>query len=144
MNIDDFLTEARNMVSEYCAINCYSKCCKEGELRLWEDEVDLVTQGRREELEKNFHLFKLKDGTETYSLLLGGFYPCPSLIEDDRCILHDGDRGAKNCIKYPLFKNEQEKIVIVMKRCDAVKSGLLDNLFEKIQVMGFKIKKEKL
>jgi Fe-S-cluster containining protein len=129
--------EARNSISKYCCEECHAYCCRKGYLVLKKEEVDVVTQGRREELiEKKI----LKDLGKNYSLFMGNYeQPCPSLDEKFMCKVHKSEFRSKVCGDFPLFI--EGDLVRLSIRCPAVKENLLFPFVKQLQVLGFKIVK---
>jgi hypothetical protein len=127
--------EARNSISKYCFEECHAYCCRKGYLVLKPEEVDTVTQGRKEELLEKGILKKLKTD---YSLFMGNYdQPCPSMDEKCMCKIHKSPFRSKVCADFPLFI--EGDLVRLSIRCPAVKENLLFPFVKQLQALGFKI-----
>jgi Fe-S-cluster containining protein len=131
MNAEKIAEKARKSLSKFCIEECKSYCCRKGYLVLNNDEVDIVTQGRKIELEEKKILRKINE--EKYSLFIE---PCPS-FKDDKCLIHGNKKRPKNCKDYPLFIEGTN--VKLSPRCPAVKMGLLYPYTMQLVRLGYKI-----
>jgi Fe-S-cluster containining protein len=125
--------EARDSISSYCSEECRAYCCRKGYLVLKPEEVDTVTQGRKEELLKREILKKLEDGR--YSLHMGEYdTPCPSL-KDFRCTIYD--KRPDTCRRFPLFI--EGDMVKLSPRCLAVKEGKFFPYVKQLMALRYKM-----
>jgi Fe-S-cluster containining protein len=118
INVEKLLEEARVAISQFCFEECKAFCCRKGYLVIKEDEIDLVTQGRKKELERKRIIKKIGS---TYSLNLGNPEGCPSL-KDFKCVIHKKEKRPDACKKFPVFF--ENSAVLLSGRCLAVKQGL--------------------
>ncbi len=135
MDGETIAKKARRSISRYCYEDCKSYCCRKGYLPVKEEEVDLVTQGRKEELLQKGILKKIGDGK--YSLYLGNYdTPCPSLF-DYKCLIHKKKNRPDVCAQFPLFI--EGKMIKLSPRCPAVKEGLFYPYVSQLLRLGYKV-----
>lgn len=128
--------QARNSLSKYCAEECKAYCCRKAYIVLRENQVDKVTQNRREELLKKGVLKKLDDGR--YSLHLGDRnISCPSLDKNFMCTIHKSKLRAQACRDFPLFM--EGNMVKLSPRCLAVKNDKLYPYVRQLLGLGCKL-----
>ncbi len=138
MDAENIAQKARKSISKFCYEECKAYCCRKGYLILDKDEVDVVTQGKRKQLEKDKMLKKIKNGK--YSLYMGNYdFPCPSL-KDNKCMIHNDPKRPKTCNDFPLFL--QGKVIRLSLRCLAVKQDLFYPYVKQLVVLGYIVKKE--
>lgn len=137
MDAEKIADEARDSISRFCSEECRAFCCRKCYLVLEEDEVDVVTQGRRDELESGGLLRRLDSGR--YSLNMGtSDMPCPSLdVKTFRCRIHDHPKRPSTCRNFPLFIDG--KNVMLSPRCLAVRLGMLYPFVARLKMMGYSI-----
>lgn len=130
--------KARNSISKYCFEDCHAYCCRKGYLVLKPEEVDTVTQNRKDELIQKGILKKLKDN---YSLFMGNYeQPCPSLNEKFQCMIHKNPFRSKVCGDFPLFI--EGDLIRVSIRCLAANEGLLYPYVKQLIELGFKLQQQ--
>jgi len=118
--INQIADKARDSIGKFCYEECKSLCCRKGVLNLNESNVDIVTNGKRKELENKKLLTKTKDGT--YSMFLdGNNNSCPSL-KDNKCTIHTNPLRPSVCKHFPLFLDGN--VIKLSPQCLAVKEGL--------------------
>lgn len=129
--------KARESISRYCIEECKAYCCRKGYLPLNEDEVDLVTQGKRKELEDKGLLRKTVK--ERHSLNMGVYStPCPSLdMNKFTCTIHTNPKRPKCCRDFPLFL--ENNLVKLSPRCPAVKENLFYPYVKQLLMLGYKL-----
>jgi Fe-S-cluster containining protein len=129
--------KARNSLGTYCIKECKAFCCRNGYLVFGEESVDMVTQGRKKELEDKGMLKKLKNGK--YSLYLNNHkLPCPCLVvKDYTCKIHKNKKRPQACQQFPIFI--EGKTVKLSPRCPAIKENLLYPFLKKLSMKGYKI-----
>jgi|GEM_PF-4437647 len=120
---------------DYCANVCHARCCKSGGIWFEERYIDLITQGQPE------LVYRIHRGIAHVRTDLGG---CPSLDEDNRCMVYDEEGRPYPCKNYPLqFKVSSEspkgRYLKVWKDCTAVKAGLLDDYIARIEAEDVEI-----
>ena len=137
MNAEHIARKARRSISRYCYEECKSYCCRKGYLPVKKNEVDAVTQGRKEELMRKGVLKKIKD--EKYSLYMGDYdAPCPSLF-DYKCLIHKKKNRPDACKQFPLFI--EGCLIKLSPRCPAVKEGLFYPYVSQLLRLGYKVVK---
>lgn len=137
MDAEKIAEKARKSISKFCIEECKAYCCRKGYLILNTNEVEEVTQGRKDELEDKKILKIIKDGR--YSLYMGNYdAPCPS-FKDFKCIIYNSKNRPKTCRDFPLFIDG--KNVFLSPRCLAVKNGLLYPYMMQLSMLGYKILK---
>jgi len=128
---------ARKSISRFCFEDCKAYCCRKGYLNLAPGNIELVTQGRRKELEDKNIISKLSEFN--YSLYLGNHdVYCPSL-KDNKCIIHKSSKRPLACKNFPLFLEGSN--LRLSNRCLAVKNGLLFPYIHKLIKLGYKLLK---
>jgi Fe-S-cluster containining protein len=135
MDAEEIIRKARQSISQFCIEECKSYCCRRGYLTLKENEVDTVTQGRRQELIEKRILKKLK---YDYSLFLGDDNNACPCLKDFKCIIHESAERPKACGDFPLFV--EGNLIKLSPRCLAVKTGMLYPYIKKLLMMGYKLK----
>jgi len=136
MNAEMIVKKARQSISRFCVEECKSYCCRRGYLTLSDKEVDIVTQGRKQELIDKKILKKLK---YDYSLFLGDDnIACPCL-KDFKCVIHKSTERPKACKDFPIFL--EGNLIKLSQRCLAVKTGMLYPYVKQLLMMGYKLKK---
>jgi Fe-S-cluster containining protein len=136
MDAEKIADKARNAIGKFCMEECKAYCCRKGYLNMGPESVDIITQGKREELEEKKLLVKIDEGN--YSLFMGNYdQPCPSLKEDFRCMIHKNPKRPKACKEFPVFI--RDNTLHLSSRCLAVKQGLLYPYIKKILSMGYKL-----
>ena len=134
MDIERFLKKARNSISKFCYKECNSYCCRKGYLVINENQVNLVTQKRKKELELSKVLTKMKG--EEYSLYLGDYlHPCPSL-KDLKCSIHRKNNRPLVCKEFPI--GIKGNVIFLSTRCLAVKTGLFYPYIERLRALGYR------
>jgi len=132
----DYIAEkARKSISRFCMEECRSYCCRKGYLNLDARNVDIVTQGRKKELEEKKILSKIDDAN--HSLYLGDV-PCPSL-KDYKCDIHKNNKRPIACKHFPLFI--EGDTIKLSSRCLAVKQGLFYPYIHSLLKLGYKLSK---
>lgn len=126
--------KARSSISRFCIDECRAYCCRSSYLPLKDEEIDAVTQGRRDELEDKGLLFST--GPKGYSLKLDHDSPCPSL-KDNRCTIYRSRKRPRVCRQFPLFI--KGRTVRLSPRCLAVKSGLFYPYIRRFVAGGYRI-----
>lgn len=136
-DIQKLVSEARNSISDYCMFECHAYCCRKGYLLLDEDELNLLTQDKRLDLEKN-NFIKPQENNK-FSLNLGNnFGSCPRLV-DSKCTIHKDPNRPSTCEKFPIFLDEDNKIIRLSPRCFAVKENKLYPYVHEFLKLGFTI-----
>ena len=129
------MDKARESVGNYCKEECGAYCCRKGYLVLDPEKVDLVTQGKKEEMLKEGTLKKLENGR--FSMNMSIHDGCPSL-KDMRCTIYK-DR-PKTCANFPIFLiNDTVRLSL---RCPAVRENLFYYYEKELIALGYKIAKE--
>ena len=130
--------KARKSLGKYCMEECKAFCCRNGYLVFDKESVEVISQGKRKELEEKGLLKKLKNGK--YSLFLGNFdVPCPSLdIKDYTCNIHKSKKRPKACQNFPLFI--EGKTIKLSPRCPAIRENKLYPFIKKLIMKGYKLK----
>jgi len=137
------INNAMSLVQESCIVKCNGLCCRSGVTDIKSEEVDLVCNGRRKELEENGGLVRLDSGD--YRLILKN-RQCPSLIFEKGkayCKIHNNARKPLMCKDYPLFVDNEKKVVTIFTNCPVVLSGRLNLFLEKIKESGYEVNKKK-
>lgn len=136
MDAETLAQKARKSISKFCIEECHAFCCRKGYLILKNDEVDLVTQNRKEELIQKGVLKKIND--QEYSLnLTDNDMSCPSL-KDNQCLIHKNPKRPEACREFPLFLHDQN-LVKLSPRCLAVKCNLFYPYICQFIRMGYKL-----
>ena len=133
--------EARKSIGSFCIDECKAFCCRKCYLVLKDDEVDVVTQGRKDELMGKGLLKRFKSGT--YSLNMGDSdVACPSLdLETLKCRIHNHSKRPMTCRNFPIFLDGKK--VILSNRCLAVRLGMLYPFIARLKMIGCVIMKPK-
>lgn len=135
MDTEKIAEKARKSISRYCIEECKAYCCRKGYLNLKPDQVNIITQGRRKELEEKKILHKINENN--YSLYLGNHdMSCPSLNDDFTCRIHKDKNRPLACRQFPLFL--EGKTIRLSSRCPAVKEGRLYPYVYKLTARGYK------
>lgn len=135
MEVEKLLDEARDSIGQFCSEECRAFCCRKGYLVIKEDEIELVTQGRKKELE---HKGIIKKIDSSYSLNLGSVEGgCPSL-KDFKCMIHKEKKRPEACKKFPIFF--ENSTVLLSGRCLAVKQGRLYPYISALIRAGIKVR----
>jgi len=129
--------KARNSLGKYCIEECKAFCCRNGYLVFGEESVDIVTQGRKKELEDKGILQKLKTGR--YSLYLNNQkITCPCLdMNKYTCKIHKNKKRPLACQQFPVFV--EGKTIKLSPRCPAIKENKLYPFLKKLSMKGYKI-----
>jgi Fe-S-cluster containining protein len=137
MDAEAIADKARKSIGRFCIEECRSFCCRKCYLVLEEDEVDVVTQGRKAELEAKGLLKRLASGK--HSLNMGtSDMACPSLDTGTfRCRIHRHPKRPKTCSNFPLFI--EGKNIMLSPRCLAVRLGMLYPFIARLKMMGYTI-----
>ncbi|MBU1201278.1 MAG: hypothetical protein KJ583_02240 [Nanoarchaeota archaeon] len=113
---EDIVKIARKSIGKFCIEECKAYCCRKGYLILKENQLDLVMQGRKEELD--CILKPLKD--DTFSMFMGNHnQSCPSLTTSYTCQIHKKRNRPQACKDFPVFLTSNK--IILSPRCLAVK-----------------------
>jgi Fe-S-cluster containining protein len=135
MDAEKIADKARKAIGKFCMEECKAYCCRKGYLNFGPESVDIICQGRKDELEEKKTLAKIKDGK--YSLYLGNYdQPCPSL-KDYKCMIHKNPKRPLACKQFPVFL--EGRTLRLSSRCLAVKQGLLYPYIKKILSLGYTI-----
>ncbi|MBN1175664.1 YkgJ family cysteine cluster protein [Candidatus Woesearchaeota archaeon] len=140
MNIQQIASKARNSISNYCINECHAYCCRKGYLILNEEELNLLTQDKRKELEDR-EFIKQQEGNKfslNFSNHLGS---CPQL-NDSKCMIHKNPKRPLTCEKFPIFVDEEKKEIRLSPRCFAVKENKLFPYTHKFLELGFKVNED--
>jgi len=129
MDAEKIMEEARNSLSQFCSEECKAYCCRKGYLVLNPDQVELVTQGRKEELLKNKMLKEIKG---KFSLNLSK--DCPSL-KDYQCSIHTHPNRPQACKDFPIFV--EKKWLKLSPRCLVIKMNKLYPYIHQLIKMGY-------
>jgi hypothetical protein len=135
MDAEAVINKARQSISRFCIEECKSYCCRRGYLTLKEKEVDIVTQGRRQEFIDKKILKKLK---YDYSMFLGDDNTTCPCLKDFKCIIHESMERPKACRDFPIFVDGN--LIKLSPRCLAVKAGMLYPYVKRLMMMGYKLK----
>ena len=138
--IQDLVSLARNSISDYCINECHAYCCRKGFILLNEEELNLLTGDKRQELEDNEFIKRQDDGkfSLNFSNHLGS---CPRL-SDSKCTIHKDPRRPLTCEKFPIFLDEENKVIRLSPRCFAVKENKLYPFVHQFLSMGFQINED--
>ena len=137
MDAEKIANKARKSISTYCFEECKSYCCRKGYLILTPKEARKTTQNRIKELEGIDIINKIGGGS--YSLYMGNKdYPCPSL-KDCKCIIHKSKNRSATCRKFPIFLDEENKIIKLSARCNAVKDGKFYSFIKRWMSLGYEV-----
>lgn len=135
MEAEAIAEKARKSISRFCIEECKSYCCRKGYLILDNSNIDLVVQGRKQELLDRKILIKKEIN---YSLYLGDYeIPCPSLGKDFKCLIHKKPERPSACKQFPLFI-EGNKLRL-SPRCPAVKADMLYPYIARLLKMGYRL-----
>jgi Fe-S-cluster containining protein len=133
MTIASIAEKARNSISDFCMTQCNAYCCRKGQLMLQSDEVDAVTQGKREELTRLKLLEKKEDGR--YFLNFEGEVDgCPSLTDDFKCSIYTDQKRPQTCRDFPIFLKGNE--AVFSHRCLAMKEGKFYPYIKQLKAIG--------
>ncbi|MGV8086095.1 MAG: YkgJ family cysteine cluster protein [Candidatus Woesearchaeota archaeon] len=127
---------ARESLSSYCYSECKAYCCRRGYLLLSEEEVGLMLNIHKEDL----NVMPLRDETDKkrYIFNLGSKgLGCPNLSEY-KCIIHKNPKRPKACKEFPLFF-WGDKTIVVTDECPAVKENKLYPYLSQFKTMGYKV-----
>ena len=132
MKAEEIAEKARRSISNFCSEECKAYCCRKSHLVLTSEKVDLVTRGKRKELEEKNILKKL-DG-EKYILHLHN--DCPSL-KNNLCVIYNNPKRPIKCKQFPIFiKN---KNIRLSSGCLAVKNDLFYPYVHEFLKIGYKV-----
>lgn len=140
MDIQIIVSKARDSISDYCMNECNAYCCRKGFLILTEEELDLLTGSKREELEAK-EFIKPQDNNKfslNFSNHLGS---CPQL-KDSKCLIHKNPKRPSTCEKFPIFVDEEKKEIRLSPRCFAVKENKLYPYIHQFLELGFKVNED--
>ena len=139
MDAEAIADEARKSIGKFCIEECRAFCCRKCYLVLEEDEVDVVVQGRKTELEGKGLLKRLASGK--YSLNMGtSDMPCPSLdLITFKCGIHTHPKRPMTCRNFPLFI--KGKKIMLSPRCLAVRRGMFYPSIVRLKMMGYSLVK---
>lgn len=136
MNPERIIAKARKSIGLFCKEECCAYCCRKGYLVLKKSQIDLVTNGKKKELEEKDLIMKKSQGA--FSLFMGNKdYPCPSLLNDFSCSIHSKKNRPQACKDFPLFV--KGKSLMLSPRCLAVRQGKLYPYIKKLLALGYKI-----
>lgn len=136
-DINEFLDEMRNSLTEYCVLKCKSKCCKKGKL-LIQSQKELFSIIKLEDTKKLYedNIIILHPKTDNWFYLdhekMGG---CPKLLENNYCSIHNNLDRPQICRDFPIFL--KEKYIITADFCPAIKENLLERELNELKEMGF-------
>ncbi len=137
---------ARESISSYCYTECKAYCCRKGYLLLTAEEVALMRNSCKDDLE----MIPTDANEQRYVFNLGSRVTgCPNLennsdINSDnhadryKCIIHKDPKRPKACKEFPLFI-WSNKTVMVTNVCPAVKEHKLYPYLVQFKSMGYKI-----
>lgn len=131
MEAEKIIEEARNSIGTFCMEECKSYCCRKGYLVLTQEQVSLVSNSMRKELEDTK---KLKLIMGKYSLDLS--VTCPSL-KDYKCSIHTHENRPQACKDFPLFIDK--KWIKLSPRCLAVKMNKLYPYIHQLLKLGYRL-----
>ncbi|MFP4403739.1 MAG: YkgJ family cysteine cluster protein [Nanoarchaeota archaeon] len=131
--------KARKSISDYCYNDCKSYCCRNGYLILNEKEAKLIINEKFEEFIENNTLIKLDENKFSLNFNKNN-RSCPCLVEF-KCTIHKKRLRPKTCKNFPIYVNEEEKMVLISNRCFAVKEGKLYAFIYQFKNLGYKIVK---
>ncbi len=134
MNAEKIADEARKAISKYCYEECKAYCCRKGYLILTLEETDLFSRYSADF--KKEELKKLENGDYSLNLQMNGF-GCPMLGKDFKCTIHKEEKRPHTCKQFPLFVDEENKILRLSSRCLAVREGKLYPYIAQIKSMGY-------
>ena len=132
MNPETIVKEAKESLTNFCLEECKALCCRKGFLVLKPDQVELVTQNRKEELIEKKLLKELPDGNFSLNMSNHDIY-CPSLC-NLRCKVYKDRPQA--CADFPMLI--RDKKVLVSSRCPAVAAGKLFPFIKQLTMLGYK------
>ena len=132
MKAKQIAEKARKSISKFCSEECKAYCCRKSYLVLTNEEVDLVAQGMRKNLEDKKILKKTK-GEDHYINLHDD---CPSL-KNNLCVIHNNSKRPEVCKQFPIFI--KDKNVRFSPVCLAVKMDLFYPYVHEFLKMSYKI-----
>jgi Fe-S-cluster containining protein len=131
---ESILNSARNNISTFCITECNAYCCRKGYLVLTPTQAKATMQGKEDEYRNKGFLKPMTDGN--FSLYMGDKdHPCPSLDNNNRCLIHKNPDRAETCAIFPI--HIKDNTIHVSKRCLAANAGLLYPYIAQLVKKGF-------
>jgi Fe-S-cluster containining protein len=129
MNLAAVVQEANASIGQdYCAEVCGAKCCMRGYVFFKPEYVNLITQGQPGLVSRTHR---------GWSQLSNELHGCPSLSEDNSCMIHDEEGRPPCCIYFPLkLVYDEGKPIVIVQRCDAVNAKMIDEYLDKLRDAG--------
>ena len=117
MSVQEVVDAANASIGvDYCADVCQARCCRSGNIYFDPKYIDLITLGHPE-------LVRVNQGVVWLSIKHG----CPSLSDDNRCMIYD-EKGRPDCCRdMPLkYRERGEERFLKIHLCPAVEDGILN------------------
>jgi hypothetical protein len=135
--IELLLNKARKSISNYCFEDCHSYCCRNGYLVMNEKQTIVLTNNKIKEYIEKGLLTILKNNDYSFNLNKNN-HSCPNLV-DFKCIIHKKRLRPNCCKNFPLFLDEEKKIIMISNRCFATKDGKFYPYISQFKKLGYKI-----
>ena len=135
MDVNRIANRARKSISTFCIEECKAYCCRKGHLVVKENEINKVTQDRKNELIAEGKLKPIIGGK--YSLYIGDEdNACPSL-KGNKCLIHKSRLRPKTCGDFPIYI--VDKTVMISGSCTAARAGMFYPYIKKFMKLGYKV-----
>lgn len=132
--VDRIVNEARASLGHFCLEECKGYCCRKGYLALDNSNVDLVSQGHKEEYLKTRLLKLMSPGKYSISIV----HDCPCLDHETiLCRIYADKRRPKVCAEFPVLMHEST--IIFSSRCLAVRENKLFGYMKELEMLGCRI-----
>jgi Fe-S-cluster containining protein len=121
-------------LSNYCINKCKAQCCQRGGLVLLDEkELKIIAGNKLNSYIKNKIITQNTD-TKNYYYNLEKIQ-CRHLAKNYICKVHS--KKPRVCTDYPIFilKN----YIITANNCPAIKEGIMNQCFEELKQLGYKI-----
>ena len=137
MNVQEIAQKARKSISSFCIEECKAYCCRKGYLNITHKELkSMITSYEIKHLPSNI----VMKNSNSYTVYLGdALNPCPGLNLDHTCKIHRKNTRPIGCKNFPIFINEEKKLLFVSSRCPAIKMGMIFQHTRKIVSIGYKL-----
>jgi len=128
--IHEIANEMRESLSEYCMNECKSYCCRKGYLIVNKEELDLISNDKKEILVQDDSIKEMLNGK--FTLRFENCYgSCPSLnLRNFKCLIYKNELRPETCKLFPIFIIGNK--IKISNRCPAKK----DNKFFKFEKMA--------
>lgn len=133
--IEELADEVRNGLSYFCINECKAFCCRDGNLIVNNDELDLISgnEHTKKKLisESSIEMKMFGKNLLTFKNSCDG---CPALREN-KCLIHKNILRPKTCKDFPIFIVGNE--IKISSRCPAKSEGKFFEFEKKALGLGY-------